>query len=326
MSLWYLAMLIGFAGSALFSGMETGAYSLNRVRLQVLEHQGDTRARRLRRAIEHPTALLTTLLIGNNIMNQLGTAALTTILDGRGMSTARILIFTTLIITPLLFVFGETLPKDLFAAYADRLMYRLTPVLTWSQRVFTWTGLVPLIGLFTGLLMRALGGRGASRALHPRRRVEDLVREGVGYGLLSDDQSAIVERVMDLSTRKVADEMVAWKQVITVRADADGAAIWKLADRTGHSRFPVVDEQRAVVGLLNIDDALRHEPGACPPVRELMQPVQKIAATESWRTALSRMQREHWALAVVTNDQQKPVGIVTVKDLVEPVTGELWSW
>ncbi|MCC6680387.1 MAG: DUF21 domain-containing protein [Phycisphaeraceae bacterium] len=323
---WAILMLIGFAGSALYSGLETGAYRLNRVRLAVLDHQGHSGARRLRRMIEHPTALLTTLLLGNNLMNQLGAASLTAMLELRGLSTLQILVFTTLIVTPLLFIFGETLPKDLFAAYADRLMYRLTWPLMISQQVFRWTGIAPLVGLFTGLLLRALGGRGTPRELHPRRRMEDLVKEGVGYGVLSDDQSVIAQRVLDLSARTVADEMVPWKQVITVRREASIDALWQLAAGSERSRFPVVDEQGKVVGVLGIDEVLSYEKSVCPPLEQLMEPAVSIRAGEPWRAALSRMQREHISLAIVVDAHDKPLGIVTVKDLVEPVTGELGNW
>ncbi len=326
MTIWAILMVIGFAGSALYSGLETGTYRLNRVRLAVLDHQGSGRAHRLRRLIEHPTSLLTTLLLGNNLMNQLGAASLTAILELRGHSTLSILVFTTLIVTPLLFVFGETLPKDLFAAYADRLMYRLTWPLVITQQVFRWTGIALLVGLFTGLLMRALGGRGTQRALHPRRRVEDLVKESVGYGVLSDDQSAIAQRVLDLSTRTVADEMVPWKQVMTVRRDASIETLWQLAASSERSRFPVLDEQGKVVGVLGIDEVLSYEKAVCPPLEQLMEPAVSIRAGEPWRAALSRMQREHISLVIVVDSHEKPLGIVTVKDLVEPVTGELGNW
>ena len=74
---WSVMMALGLAGSAIYSGLETGAYSLNRVRLQVLSHKNNKAARLLERLVTRPVLLLSTLLIGNNLTNYMGTAGLT---------------------------------------------------------------------------------------------------------------------------------------------------------------------------------------------------------------------------------------------------------
>lgn len=325
--LWLGLMLLGFAGSALFSGLETGAYSLNRVRLQIYHHQEHAAARTLRQMLDQPTELLTTLLIGNNATNYLGTASLAVILQGYNFSDWTAILLNTLIVTPMLFVFGETLPKDLFAAYSDRLMYRLAPVLQGTRRLFTWTGLVPLIGVFTRVLMAGMGQSGQMRPFHPRRQVQVLVKEGVGYGLLSDDQSAMVERVLELGDRSLRDEMVPWKQVETIRADAPPAMLWELADRSSHTRFPVLDGRGQVVGVISVMHALlHHQPETCPPIRQLMHPVTELPATTPLRRGLTELQRRRIPLVIVTDSHGHPVGLVTMKDLIEAITGELASW
>ena len=325
-TLWSIVMLVGFAGSALYSGLETGAYSLNRVRLQIHHHQRLRSARTLRRLLDDPVKLLTALLIGNNIANYMGTAGLSVIMERAGLGPFQAVIVNTLIITPILFVFGETLPKDLFAAYADRLMYRLAPVLHYSRRVFTWTGLTPVIAGFTRLIMRMLGHGSRISPFHPRRQVQHLVREGVGYGLLSDDQSAIVERVLSLADRRVVDDMTPWRDVVTVRLDATADQLWQLADRTSRSRFPVLDGTGRVVGELRLIDALMHEKAHCPSVAQLMHEPIMIRAATPLRRALAQLQQGKVPLAIVTDGHSQPVGVVTIKDLVEAITGELSTW
>ncbi|HSH49077.1 MAG TPA: hypothetical protein VK991_10875, partial [Halomonas sp.] len=96
-------------------------------------------------------------------------------------------------------------------------MYPLAPLLTWSRRFFSSLGLTPAVGLFTHAVLAAIGERAGQAAFHPRRQVEHLVREGVGYGLLSDEQSAIVQRVLTLASRRVRDEMVPWDEVLVVQ-------------------------------------------------------------------------------------------------------------
>jgi len=324
--LWLTLMMLGFAGSALYSGMETGAYSLNRIRLHVLHHQQLSNAGKLRYLLEHPTLLLSTLLIGNNLMNYLGTASLAVILSAQGLSEWESILLNTLLVTPILFIFGETLPKDLFAAHADRLMYPLTRVLTISRWAFSLTGLNLIVNAFSRVVMRLLGQSSQASRFRPRRQVQWLVREGVGYGVVSDEQSALVERVLTLAQRTVADEMVPWNQVQTVAEDADPAELWTLADRTSRTRFPVLNAEGRVLGVLNITDLLLEPPERCPPVTELMHPVYWLDARTPLRRALTRMQRQHVALAVVAGEGAEPMGVVTIKDFIEPVTGELTSW
>ncbi len=323
---WALLALIGFAGSALYSGLETGAYSLNRIRLHVMTHRGSRAANTLQDLLARPTVLLTTLLIGNNITNYLGTASMGVILESRGLGDFEAVLLNVLIVTPILFVVGETLPKDLFAAHSDRLMYRLAPVLSFSRRLFTYTGLAPLIGLFSGALMKAIGQDPRVPAFHPRRQVGVLVREGVGYGLLSQEQSAIVDRVLGLSGRNVRGEMIPWPRVEKIGLHDDTTMIWRLAQRSTHAHVPVLGRRGEVVGVLRVMDALLHGQDNCPPIGELIKPAQMIGQDTPVREALSRLQRHTAGLAIVTGQAGQPVGVVTVKDLIEPITGDLAQW
>jgi CBS domain containing-hemolysin-like protein len=322
--LWCLVMLLGFGGSALFSGMETGCYTLNRVRLQVLADRGKRAALSLRKIVDQTDSMLATLLIGNNIANYLGTASLAVLLEAMALSDVQTVLLNTLIVTPLLFVFGETLPKDTMAAHSDRLMYPLAPMLTGSKTLFTAVGLVPIVRLFSkGVLMLMGHGRDES-AFAPRRRVEMLVREGVGHGILSDEQSAIVDRVLRLAGRRVKQEMIPWREVITVKLTDPPAKLWEFADRTSRSRFPVMDGGQ-VVGIISVIDVLSHDRDACPPIAELMTEPLSLDESMPARQALRRLQKSKTSFALVVQDHQ-PTGLVTIKDLVEPITGELASW
>lgn len=341
---WFALMILGFAGSALFSGMETGVYSLNRIRLHILEHERLPSAMTLRELLARPTTLLSTLLIGNNLSNYLGTAALSVILEKRGYGTWKTVALNLLIVTPVLFVFGETLPKDLFAALADRLMYRLAWVLDVAKRLFTWIGLLPLIDGVSRLMLRVLGSHGPVQPYHPRRLVQTLVKEGVGYGLVSDEQSAIVERVLELGSLHVRDEMVPWHRVVKVGAEDPPGVLWRYADQTSFSRMPVVDGEGRVVGIVSVFDALRHERDLCPPIRQLIRPIVSVRADHTVREVLRMMRENGLAMVIVTERENTkplgphpkptdtthapvtPLGIVTIKDLVEPITGELASW
>jgi putative hemolysin len=118
--------------------------------------------------------------------------------------------------------------------------------------------------------------------------------------------------------------MVPWGEVIKVKADDAPAVLWDLAERTSVSRFPVI-EGGAVIGVVSLYDALQHDRAACPPIRQLARPAMRLDAGMPLRPALMQLQTGHAAMAIVT-ERDKPLGVVTVKDLVEPITGELASW
>lgn len=322
---WWVLMVIGLVGSAIYSGLETGTYSLNRVRLHVLDQQKVISAKRLARLMSQPASLLATLLIGNNITNYLGTAGLTVILENGQLVYWKIILFNVMFLTPLLFVFGETLPKDVFAAHCDKLMYRMSGFLLFSQKLFRAVGLELLIMGLIRLLLRATGAPRKMVALHPRRKFEFLVKEGMEFGLLSEEQVAMVDRVLELSGRQVIHEMVPWSRVSIININDDATKLWKLTEDTGRSRFPVVDSGSQVVGVVCMTDALMYEKSQVPPIHELMISPLVLDATMPLRAALSQLQKSHTALAIANNGD-RAIGIVTVKDLVEPIVGELANW
>jgi len=235
-----------------------------------------------------------------------------------------VIVVNILVITPLLLIFGEVLPKDLFSAHSDHLTYPFARFLSYSQKLFWVFGLLPMTKAFNKLIARLLGIKLAP-PFHARRQVELLVKESVGYGLLSDEQSAIFGRVLELDSRTVADEMVRWDQVATVSESDPPQVMWQLADRTSHTRFPVVNDAGAVQGVINVRDVLIHPQETCPALGELMMPSVTLDASTPLRSALTTLQTKHTALAVIT-DRNKPIGVVTIKDLVEPIIGELDSW
>ncbi|MEO0588843.1 MAG: CBS domain-containing protein, partial [Planctomycetota bacterium] len=225
------------------------------------------------------------------------------------------------------FVVGETLPKDFFSAHADRLMYRLGGVLRWSRRVFVYTGLVPAVGVTWMVLGRLFGEGGKYEATHPRRHMQYLFKEGIGYGLLTQQQSDLVDKVMKATEKTLHSEMTPWRRALKVRVNDPPEVMWRLAEQGGgRSRYPVVDARGKVLGVVNVLDALVHEPEACPPIRELMVEALELEETMGLRAGLTALQRAGASLAIVTDERGRPVGVASPKDLVEPITGELLQW
>lgn len=324
---WLAVGLLGLIGSAIYSGLETGIYRLNRIRLHLYAHQHEPRARLLDRMIRDPNRMLGTLLIGNNIANYASSLSITALLGAAGYSDRQVIVIVAIVLTPMLFVFGEVLPKDLFGSYTDRITYHFARFLRGTELFFTWTLLLPAVDSINRLLARLFGSDELARlSVHPRRAVTEMMREGIGHGLISPYQSDMIDRVLHPTEHTVGDAMVPWSAVRTLRAAAPPEAAWALADRAPHTRFPLVDADGRVVGVLNIFDVLLYPIALCPPLHELGRALPRCRRETSLRDALGMLRRQRSAMALVVDQRDNPLGIVTIKDLVEPITGDLAVW
>lgn len=314
--------LIGIVLSAVFSGLETGLYTINRVRLIVRASRNDRRAVRLQDEIEHTNRLLTTLLLGNNIANYAGTFGVAAILTRLDFTPVQVVVANAAILVPLLFVFGETLPKDLFRTHTDRWSYQWSGFLVVSRRLFTWIGLGPIVQGFGMIVVRVVGG---NLALAPtaRQRISQLIKEGIGAGVLRESQTALFDRALSIRDRTVADEMTPWSDVATISAEVEPHARHAQLP-LNHTRLPVVDTSNRVCGVLSLLDALL-EPDK--PTRDLMAEAMTLPPGTSVQAALGMMRSRHQPLAIIVGSAtERPLGLVTLKDLVEPITGELAAW
>lgn len=325
MILTYTLAIGGILTCGLFAGLETGIYSLNRVRLHILEHQNNRSARIISKLMANSASLLAALLIATNIATNIATSSIGNLLEAAGCTHVQIVLYDVLLLTPLLFVFAETLPKDLFSVHADRFVYPFARFLLLIKWLLMITGILPLVTFMGTLTMKLLGGSSKQAAFHPRVHVATLFREGVGYGLLSDEQSALTGRVLRLAQRTVDDEMTPWEDVITLPSDATTDTLWEYAGRSSISRYPVVNPAGDVLGMVSLHEALMNDRQMCPPVSEMLQSLPEMDASVPVRVALRKLQDTRSAMGLIRHNG-KPVGIVTVKDLVEPITGELASW
>jgi putative hemolysin len=299
--------------SGFFSGSETGVYCVNRLRLRLGFEQGDTAARRVEKLIENEQSALTVTLIGTNLMNYITTAAFAFVLSEHlSLSDRQTELYTVAILTPVVFVFGEVLPKNLFQLNADRLMLRGSLLLASWARLFTLSGLV---------------GPGVIRltAFEPKRRVAVLLREALVGDVIGDEQSELIDRVVRLSDTPVHRVMVPRNRVTAVAASADRNELLKTARRTRHARVPVYDRHpRRIIGLVKIDALLADR--SWEKVGDQVRPIATVGPHDTVSNAISLLQQSGHAMAVVVDRAGQMLGIVTIKDLLGEVIGEMGAW
>lgn len=317
--------------SGVFSGLETGIYRLSRLRLRLGEEKGDLRYVLLSRAMRDSSTLLLTLLVANNLANCLATSSVTYLFLTVAPAHAAELLATSLT-APLLFVFGESLPKNLFLFRADVMTPYLGPFLYIVHKILTGSGVVPLLRWISWFLARLVGA-----PVPPKRimvssqvhHVRTILRDTQEEGLLSHLQTEMLDRVMNIPRLRLSTVMVPMTRVQAVSVQADRATLLDELRKHSFTRLPVWRDQPSnIVGFLNIYDALAGSDGF-QGVQEYLRPLRNLDAETLVTDAIEVLRREQGKMILVTRrrgSKDVPVGIVTMKDLVEELMGELAEW
>ncbi len=313
--------------SGFFSGTEMGVYALNNVRLRVDSSRGNHAARRLLPLTERFEWLVITALVGTNIADYLAAALITALWLRAAVSTSTAELYTTAIVTPAILVFGNILPKERFRRRANRMMYACSiPLAVW-MRVVRLTGLLAALMRLTRGLLRFIDPvqAEAERDLLPRARMRKLLLEGAERGGLSTFQRETFERVMSLARTRVARVMIPRPRVAMVSADLPRADFLRIARMAHFSRLPVYrGNPRHIIGVVNVFDVLTDE--AERPIAELARDAVRLNAGHTVPAALRKLQRAHEAMAIVCNRRGDCLGVLTIKDLVEEIVGDLEAW
>lgn len=324
--LWWLLVLIGIGGSAICSGLEVGLYSVNRVlvRVRAAGERGSKRAQILKAQLENVSPTLTAFLVWNNMFNYAGTLGITTLIATMGLSDTQMILIQIVVLTPVLLIFAESTPKEVFRANANTLMERFAYVI-WLMRVsLVVVPIVPVIlGIATGL-SKLVGVDSLGSLTSSRQRMADLLK--FGSGDMSDTQASLIDRALELENSNVRSEMIPLRYAECVRSNWSIEKARLFVRQHPHSRFPVLSPKGQVVGVLNSIDLYtgegRHEDR---PVNSMMDEPIRIESDLPISRGLAMLAHERARLGIVMING-RDVGMVTRKDLFEPLVGELEDW
>jgi len=314
----FVSMVLGIIGSAYFSGLETGAYCLNKLRLRMRVEEGSARARALSGILSDPQVFVTTMLVGTNASVYLATASLTHLGEVQGWEFPHLT--ATLVLAPALLVFSEAIPKNVFRRNAEVLLYRTVGVTKWAVKI-----LQPLGRLLSGLI--PLGERGVhswSERFFSLERLKYLFLESTEHGVLTPYQNVIAENIISLRELRVRSVMIPLARIAAIDEGAGKEELLGLVRRYRLSRYPVYRKQRwNIVGVINVSDALGD--GGFT-VRGSMRDVPVLSPEDSVASALHELRAGKTPMAIVAAAGGRAVGLVTMKDLVEEIVGELAEW
>jgi CBS domain containing-hemolysin-like protein len=314
--------IIGFSllVTAIFSAAEMSFIAANRVRLRHMAEGGHRTAIRYLEAFRSPERALSTAMMGVTIAHIVASSATTfAFLPLLGGIAALVV---TAVLTPVMLVFGEIIPKAVAREWATRLILVLYRPLVWAA-----VALAPFVAFSqaaVGLRLRAVGGRQPDvRQFVSREELKNLLQMEPGEADVTTQEAEMIDNIFDLGETSVREVMVPLVDVVMLPETASLMDAVALVQQRGFSRLPVyADRETNITGVVTAMDVLRGG-AAATGVRELMRQPLYVPEPKRIDDLLREMQKGRVHLAVVVDEYGGATGIVTLEDVVEQIVGEI---
>lgn len=319
-----LLIVLGFLMSAFFSGAETALVSINWIRLDYWLERGRGGAKVLERFVADPHRMLGTTLVGNNIAVVMTSSLVSWQLSrlATGWSSGLVGLVSTAVVTPLLLILGEIIPKVIGRRHSDVITFKIIHPL----RAFYYL-LLPFILLSTGIaaaLLRPLGIRAQkwrNRLTKEQLRML-LTSEGERAGAVDEEETRLISGIFEFGLTTAGEVMVPRTDVVGVTSNATVGEAVDLVRAHGFSRLPVLTEDRdRIEGMVHSRDLLgvsRQE-----PITNLIRAVPYAPETKTCDDLFRELQARRQHMAAVVDEHGSLAGIVTLEDLLEELVGEI---
>ena len=316
-----LAMVILVILSGFFSASETAYSSLNQIRLKSRADSGDQKAAQILALSERYDSLLSTILIGNNIVNialaSIGTVFFTGLLGGASGPTV-----STAVITVTVLIFGEITPKSMAKEMPEKFASFSAPVLHALITVFT-----PVNFLFSAwkkFLSRHFHGEendGITDA-----ELMTMVSEAENDGELTNHESELIRSAIEFDDVEVEEVLTPRVDVVAVADDISMQELADAFDESGYSRLPVYHETiDNIIGVVHEKDYYQATRRGSASMDELVAPTLYTTGSTQISALLRTLREKHHHLAVVVDEYGGTEGIVTLEDILEELVGEIWD-
>lgn len=325
--LYLLAILILLIVSAFFSGSETALTASSRAQMHTLEGEGSWRAGRVNKLLRAPERIIGTILFGNNLVNILA-SALTTSLLLRLFGDVGVA-YATVIMTVLVVIFAEVLPKTYAFAYPDRISLAVAPIV--GALILVFRPFTFVVEVVVGLILRLTPGKGddAANILAGHKELRGTIELSHRGGVVERHDANMLGGVLDLGDLQVDDIMVHRTKMETVNADDPPQKIVDEMVRSQFTRVPVWREDTEnIVGVLHTKDLLaalarrNWEVGALD-VMEFAKPAWFVPNTTGLKDQLNAFLRGSSQLALVVDEYGEVQGLITLEDILEEIVGQI---
>ncbi|MFC2031889.1 hemolysin family protein [Chloroflexota bacterium] len=322
-TLYLVFLFICFLLSAFFSSSETAFISLQRFRVEHMVDNGVVGASRVARMTERPERLLSTILLGNNLVN-VAAAALATTLAVSVWGKEWGVLIATIGVTIILLVFGETTPKTLATHHAEKLSLiyaRPIQAISWI-----FTPFVIVLSWIASGFTRMVGGTPMSRSLVSEGEIRAMISAGHKEGTVEEAEAKMLHKVFDFGDRPVYEVMVPRPEVVCIEQGSKLADFLSLYAENPLSRFPVYEENMDnVVGILSVKDVLMAQAKGTVNneslIDDMMRPAYFAPTTKPISELFVEMRDKNFRMCVIVDEYGGSAGIVSLTRLVEEIVG-----
>ena len=311
-----LILLSGF-----FSSAETALSSVNRVRLRTLIEDGNKRAAQVDKILDNYSKMISTILIGNNIVN-LGASSLTTtfVMDVWGNAYVAV---GTGILTLLVLLCGEIIPKTLAKTYAESISLNYAFII--DKLMWVLTPIIFLVDKLSGFVMKLLhidpNAKWDSMTESELKTYVDVSHED---GVIESEEREMIYNVFDFSDAVAKDIMIPRINMVTVDKDATYLELAKLFKEYMYTRIPVYeDDQDNMIGLVNIKDFLFIEDKKNFKASSILRKAHYTYEFKKTADLMLEMREKAYNVTFVLNEYGACVGMITMEDLLEEIVGEI---
>ncbi|MBI4295093.1 MAG: HlyC/CorC family transporter [Chloroflexi bacterium] len=323
--LYLILIFVCLVFSAFFSSSETAFISLQRLRLKHLMTSGVAGANRVAKVLEKPERLLSTILLGNNLVNT-AAATLGTLLAVALWGEARGALIAAFGMTALLLVLGEVSPKVWATQHSERLALLYVRPLEAISSLFR--PFVAALSWISKGVTRLTGGTPAVRSLVSEEEIRTMISVGQEEGAVEETEAEMMHKVLEFGDRLVRETMVPRPHVTWIEKGTRLNDFLAVYAQSPHSRFPVFEESTDnVVGILSIKDVLMAQANSSidrdSPLDSLIRPAYFVPETKRMSELLAEMQATANRMAIVVDEFGGIDGVVTLEQLVESIVGSL---
>ena len=316
-----VALVILVAFSAFFSASETAFSSLNQIRLKSRAEDGDPSAARVLAMSEQYDKLLSTILIGNNIVN-IAAASIGTVLFTRLLDPQRGATVSTIVLTIVVLIFGEVTPKSLAKEMPERIATAVSPFLSLLMLLLS-----PLTWLFTQwkkLLGHFIHSGEADTITEGE--LMTMVSEAESDGELTDRESQLIRSAIEFDDVEVEEILTPRVDVVAVEDTTSLEELAQTFAESGYSRLPVYhDNIDNIIGVVHEKDFYLAKLKKAATVEDLVVPTLYTTGTTQISQLLRTLREQHHHMAVVVDEYGGTEGIITLEDILEELVGEIWD-
>lgn len=309
-----ILIMILVAMSAFFSGSETSITSLSTIKLRQLVESEVKNSRKLEFLVDNSTRTISAILIGNNIVNILGSSIATVIFVNKFGNNG--VAISTVVMTLLILTFGEIIPKNLAKTNSAKMALAVAPFIYLIVKILT-----PFTALF-GVISKSVTNGEAEEKMTEDDLIT-ILNVSHEEGILENEQKEMMENVFEIAGSQAKDVMTNRTSIVSIPGDSTYDEVLDLVKNNHFSRYPVIGENiDDIIGLLYVKDLLYVSKENFQLKDHLRQAIFQYESRPNF-LLLSELKKNKMSMAVILDEYGGTAGIVTIEDIVEEIVGDI---